>query len=155
MSRSGLPQPWYWRGAASTALTPASWAYAAAQSWRAGRRRQAAHEIPLVVVGNPRVGGSGKTPISIDAVLRLRTLGLRGAYIARGVGGDGRLTQVTDLHRASEVGDEAVMARGQLGGDCFAGTPRWDASPTLRRSTCTRTPARSPPDESCSESHTA
>jgi len=121
---TSLPTPWYWKGLAHHALKPAAVVYRAAQTIRALRRRSATHEIPLLVVGNPRVGGSGKTPISIDLVERLRARGGVAAWIARGVGGDGRTGLVADDATAAQVGDEAVMASRRLGAFCYAGVPR-------------------------------
>ena len=121
---SKLKRPWYWRGLGSAMLQPASLIYRAAQNRRNARRREQPHELPLLVVGNPRVGGSGKTPISIDAVERLRRRGVRAAWIGRGVGGDSKPRQVTDAHGPKQVGDEARMAQAQLVSDCFAGVPR-------------------------------
>ena len=121
---SRLPVPWYWRGIACHALKPAAFLYRTAQGWRSLRRRQTAHEIPLVIVGNPRVGGSGKTPISIDAIERLKNKDRRSAWVARGVGGNGYFGLVDDHCTADQVGDEAIMAYRRLGTDCYSGVPR-------------------------------
>lgn len=117
-------QPWYWRGLPSALLSPASWAWKAGQGLRNRRRRLEPHELPLIVVGNPRVGGSGKTPISIDLVQRARRSGYETCWLGRGVGGDGRIRQVTQETGASQVGDEALLARHHLGAHCYAGVPR-------------------------------
>ena len=105
-------------------MTPMSWLWKAGQQWRHGRRRTEVHELPLLVVGNPRVGGSGKTPISIDLVERARDLGFEPCWIGRGVGGDGRIRQVTAETGSAQVGDEALMARHRLGSHCYSGVPR-------------------------------
>ena len=49
-------RPWYWHPVPSTLMTPMSWLWKAGQQWRHGRRRTEVHELPLLVVGNPRVG---------------------------------------------------------------------------------------------------
>jgi tetraacyldisaccharide 4'-kinase len=121
---SELPRPWYWRGAASQLLRPAGWLYARAQAWREAQRRTEGHEIPLLIVGNPRVGGSGKTPISIDLVERLRARNQQAAWIGRGVGGDKQGRRIGDGHHAGKIGDEARMAATALGDFCYAGLPR-------------------------------
>ena len=121
---SDLKTPWFWRGLPSALLSPASLIYRTAQELRFARSRRRAHEIPLLIVGNPRVGGSGKTPISLDLVERLRTMGQRAAWIGRGVGGDGRARVLKAEHDARQVGDEACMVQTKLGNDCFAGVPR-------------------------------
>ncbi len=123
---SSLPTPWYWKGLAHHALKPAALLYRAAQTLRASRRRDQAHEIPLVIVGNPRVGGSGKTPISFDLVERLRARQQAAAWIGRGVGGDGRAGVIGAQATAAQFGDEALMASRRLGEHCYAGVPRSD-----------------------------
>ena len=133
---SRLPVPWYWRGLASHALKPAAFLYRKAQGWRSARRRVHAHELPLVVVGNPRVGGSGKTPISIDVVERLRRRGHRAAWVGRGVGGRGDFGLIDDHHTATNVGDEAIMAYRRLGADCYSGVPRSDLIAAASKSGC-------------------
>ena len=133
---SRLPVPWYWRGFARHALKPAAFLYKTAQGWRSARRRDVAHEVPLVVVGNPRVGGSGKTPISIDVIERLKNQGKRAAWVGRGVGGNGYLGLIDDQRTSADVGDEAVMAYRRLGADCYSGVPRSQLITTASHNGC-------------------
>jgi tetraacyldisaccharide 4'-kinase len=133
---SGLPTPWYWRGLASALLVPASLVFRAGQNRRHRRRRSEGHELPLLVIGNPRVGGSGKTPISFDVVERLRRRGLEACWIGRGVGGDAVLRQVSDHSRVAEVGDEGRLARRVLGRQCYTGVPRSAAIAMAKRHGC-------------------
>ena len=121
---SRLPTPWYWRGVTSQALRLLAALYRSAQHVRSQRRRCEPHELPLIIVGNPRVGGSGKTPISLDLVARLRAQGARAAWVGRGVGGTGYCGLISSEQTAQDVGDEAAMACARLGPDCFAGVPR-------------------------------
>lgn len=66
--------------------------------------------LPVIVVGNITVGGSGKTPVVIQLVKELRALGYRPGVISRGYGarlGEPRL--LSPAARPEEVGDEPVL----------------------------------------------
>src|SRR5690606_33169409 len=45
--------------------------------------------VPLVVVGNINVGGSGKTPVTLAIVAQLKQQGWQPGIISRGYGGTG------------------------------------------------------------------
>ncbi len=66
---------------------------------------------PVLVVGNITVGGTGKTPLVVYVVERLKALGARPAVISRGYGGsagDGpHLVSAQDA--ADVVGDEPLL----------------------------------------------
>jgi tetraacyldisaccharide 4'-kinase len=64
-----------------------------------------------VCVGNLTVGGSGKTPVAKAIAGRLRDLGLRAHFLARGHGGrlSGPVLVDPRQHTAREVGDEALV----------------------------------------------
>ncbi|MCE9678397.1 tetraacyldisaccharide 4'-kinase [Shewanella sp. AS1] len=73
--------------------------------------------VPVIVVGNITVGGSGKTPTVIYLIELLRTQGFRPGVISRGYGVSLEGTrQVLVGMPASEVGDEPAMivARTQV-----------------------------------------
>lgn len=67
--------------------------------------------VPVIVVGNITVGGTGKTPLVLALVERLRTAGYRPGIVSRGYGGESanypRLVAAEDS--ASEVGDEPLL----------------------------------------------
>lgn len=65
--------------------------------------------VPVVVIGNISVGGTGKTPLIIWLCRWLRDQGMRPGIIARGYGGDGTLRTVTPNSTAGEVGDEPLL----------------------------------------------
>jgi len=81
------------------------WAYACGllASYRA--------PVPVIVVGNITVGGTGKTPLVLALVERLRAAGYRPGIVSRGYGGESanypRLVVADDA--ASEVGDEPLL----------------------------------------------
>lgn len=73
--------------------------------------------VPVIVVGNINVGGSGKTPAVIWLVEQLIKRGFKPGVISRGYGGSARLpTQVTAASNASVAGDEPVLIANRC--DC-------------------------------------
>jgi tetraacyldisaccharide 4'-kinase len=71
--------------------------------------------VPVIVVGNLAVGGTGKTPLVIWLTEQLRRLGCRPGIVLRGYGGQatrGATPQlVADDSDPTQVGDEAVLLR--------------------------------------------
>ncbi len=67
--------------------------------------------VPVVVVGNISVGGTGKTPMVIWLVEYLQAHGYRPGVVSRGYGGDSRdhPVLVSGNSDARTVGDEAVV----------------------------------------------
>jgi tetraacyldisaccharide 4'-kinase len=66
--------------------------------------------IPVICVGNPTVGGSGKTPAAVAIARMLIAAGERPVFLTRGYGG--RLAgpvAVEPAHTAMQVGDEAPL----------------------------------------------
>jgi tetraacyldisaccharide 4'-kinase len=66
--------------------------------------------VPVMVIGNITVGGSGKTPLLIHLVDYLQTKGVRVAVISRGYGGEGPFpAYVSSETTADMVGDEPTL----------------------------------------------
>ncbi len=67
--------------------------------------------VPVVVIGNIPVGGSGKTPLIITLVTYLMSKGVRVGVISRGYGGDTKTMprMVTKDSIPSQVGDEPCL----------------------------------------------
>ncbi len=67
--------------------------------------------VPVVVIGNLTVGGTGKTPTVIALALFLKSQGLRVGIISRGFGGAKRkLPLFVDANtNPADAGDEAVL----------------------------------------------
>ncbi|MGB5736096.1 MAG: tetraacyldisaccharide 4'-kinase, partial [Thiohalocapsa sp.] len=89
---------WYGRGLQfrllSALLAPLGWLYCAVAALRglAYRRGWLASEsvgVPVVVVGNLTVGGTGKTPLVLWLVAHLQESGLRPGVAMRGYRGSG------------------------------------------------------------------
>lgn len=81
--------------------------------------------VPVLVVGNLSVGGTGKTPLVIWLVERARAQGLRPGVILRGHGGSriGPMAVTADSDPA-EVGDEAVLIAQSTGAPVVIGQDR-------------------------------
>ena len=89
---SRLQRLWYGSRWAYLPLVPLSWLYAAAGALRrrlyaAGVKRSFRAAVPVVVVGNLTVGGTGKTPVTVWLADRLRSRGFRPGIVSRGYGG--------------------------------------------------------------------
>ena len=73
--------------------------------------------VPVIVVGNIAVGGTGKTPLVVWLVRRLGEAGLRPGIVSRGYGGrparEPRL--VTAASDPAQVGDEPVLLAARTG----------------------------------------
>ncbi len=71
--------------------------------------------VPVIIVGNITVGGTGKTPLVIWLAIWLKDAGYRPGIISRGYGGQsGSWPQSVDAGSdARQVGDEAVLIAKQ------------------------------------------
>lgn len=109
-----LEKLWY-SGESPWWLAPLSFVYGAAMAFRGflyrmGLRDRVRLPVPVVVVGNLTVGGTGKTPLTAWLATKLAACGFRVAIVSRGYGGKARgVTRVTLHSRASEVGDEPLL----------------------------------------------
>lgn len=66
--------------------------------------------VPVIVVGNITMGGSGKTPVVLWLAQQLQKQGFKPAIISRGYGGsNSNPLAVTSTHSAAEVGDEPLL----------------------------------------------
>jgi tetraacyldisaccharide 4'-kinase len=76
-----------------------------------GLRRSEAVPVPLIVVGNISVGGTGKTPLVARLVELLREAGYQPGVISRGYGGQSAQwpRQVMADSDPRQVGDEPVL----------------------------------------------
>jgi tetraacyldisaccharide 4'-kinase len=111
-------------------LAPLSSLYGAAMAlrsvlYRMGLRHRIRMKVPVVVVGNLTVGGTGKTPLVAWLSLKLAATGLRVAIVSRGYGGRARVvTRVTVHSRPSEVGDEPLLLARRAQATVFVGRDR-------------------------------
>jgi len=110
------PKFWERRGPTSLLLWPLSWVYGLVIRVRkliqdTGLVKQKPAPVPVIIVGNIRVGGTGKTPIVIALAERLQQLGWRPGIISRGYGSSSQTTplQVSSTSDPAVVGDEPVL----------------------------------------------
>ncbi|NQW69360.1 MAG: tetraacyldisaccharide 4'-kinase, partial [Betaproteobacteria bacterium] len=110
------PQFWERRGPTSIALWPLSWIYGLVLRIRnliqdLGIGKQKAEPVPIIIVGNIRVGGTGKTPIVIALAECLSQLGCKPGIISRAYGSQALTTpqQVSSDSDPTLVGDEPVL----------------------------------------------
>lgn len=71
--------------------------------------------IPVIIVGNITVGGTGKTPLIIALAKWLQEQGFKVGIISRGYGGDELARLVTTDSDPKQVGDEALLIAKQTG----------------------------------------
>jgi tetraacyldisaccharide 4'-kinase len=104
--------PFWWRPAGIEArlLAPFAEVYGAVATRRLGLPGKRV-DVPVVCIGNPTVGGAGKTPLAIAVASLLQAAGEHPVFLTRGYGGRraGPLTVDKDRHRAAEVGDEPLL----------------------------------------------
>jgi len=129
---------WYGGHPLSYALLPLGWLYCGGvRLRRLAYRREWLHSrrlpVPVIVVGNLTVGGTGKTPLVLGISDLLRRRGYRPGILVRGYGGSGtrwpRL--VTGGDDPFEVGDESVLLARRGGCPVVAGADRVAAGELL------------------------
>lgn len=91
-------------------LGPIGWIYGAV-TLRRMRRPGLRAEVPVICVGNFIAGGAGKTPTVLALATLLQRRGEQPVLLTRGYGGRlaGPLQVDLTLHRAGDVGDEALL----------------------------------------------
>jgi len=85
--------------------------------YRSGALRSFGAGVPVVIVGNVTVGGTGKTPVTLWLAGRTRELGLKPAIVARGYGASGidQTLRVTSDSDPQLSGDEPVLLARRSG----------------------------------------
>ncbi len=108
--------PEFWRhdGWLPRLLSPFGALYAAATARRVARPGWRA-PVPVLCLGNPGAGGTGKTTVALDLAARLARKGRRVAFLTRGYGGrlSGPLRVDPATHDSADVGDEALLLAAQ------------------------------------------
>lgn len=111
-------------------LRPLSWIYRAGfllnkKLYQMGIKSSYQAPIPVMVIGNITVGGSGKTPLLIQLVNYLHSQNVRVGVISRGYGGKGPFPAYVDLESVPEiVGDEPCLIVQSTGVPMVVGSNR-------------------------------
>ena len=132
-----LTQAWLHKGALAWSLWPISLLYGALT-----RLRQLVYQmgwshvqrlpVPVIVVGNVIVGGSGKTPVVMALVQHLQAQGIRVGVISRGYGRLARdCREVTPDSPVDDVGDEPALIQRTTQAPVFVASRRVEAAQRL------------------------
>jgi tetraacyldisaccharide 4'-kinase len=112
---STLAAAWQRRGALAWILAPLALIYAGVLAlrrlaYRTGIMASTRLPVPVVVVGNLYVGGTGKTPLTIEIVRALAARGWSPGVVSRGYGGGAVAPRVlTPADAPADVGDEPLL----------------------------------------------
>lgn len=95
------------------------------QLYLAGIKPTYTAPVPVMVIGNITVGGSGKTPLLIHLVDYLDSIDVRVGVISRGYGGKGPFPAYVDVDsEPDEVGDEPCLIVQSTGVPMVVGANR-------------------------------
>jgi tetraacyldisaccharide 4'-kinase len=132
-----LTRAWLRRGPLAWALLPLALLFRLLSGlrlllFRLGVKRAERLPVPVVVVGNIFIGGTGKTPLTIWLAEALRAAGLRPGVISRGHGGENSAPRaVTPQSDPREVGDEPLLIAARAGCPVVVGRRRAEAGRAL------------------------
>lgn len=134
-----LERQWYEHTPWQVVLRPFSWLFYILTAMRRLAYRLRLFKslklpVPVIIVGNINVGGTGKTPFVIWLVQQLRQNGWYPGIISRGYGGNVIHThQVTKDSLPQQVGDEPVLLVQRTSLPLYVGRKRTRAARHLLR----------------------
>jgi tetraacyldisaccharide 4'-kinase len=118
--KQALPNAWRQQAPWLVLLKPLAWLYGWVSArqraqYQSGQKPVYRAPVPIMVIGNITVGGSGKTPLIIELVRFLQQdCGLRVGVISRGYGGTGEFPRMVAAHDdPTRCGDEPVLIASQ------------------------------------------
>lgn len=129
--RERLLRDWYMphRSGLTIALAPAGWLFrgvVALRRWahRAGIMRTTRLAVPVIVVGNVAVGGTGKTPLAAWLVAALLERGHTPGIVARGYGSDVTTPRAVDPGGDAQANGDEPLLLAQSGVPVWIGSDR-------------------------------
>ncbi|MES2537341.1 MAG: tetraacyldisaccharide 4'-kinase [Pseudomonadota bacterium] len=132
-----LTRAWLRRGWLACVLWPASLLFGALAALRrtlyaAGVLRSVRLPVPVIVVGNVFIGGTGKTPLTIWLAGELKRAGYVPGIISRGYGTQQDAPRAVSANSLpQEVGDEPVLMASRTQCPVMVGRNRVDAARAL------------------------
>jgi len=134
----GIEKLWYSKNIISILLLPLAWLFRTVVllrrvMYRVLNRFQSPLPVPVIVVGNITVGGTGKTPLVIWMAGFLGSNGYSPGIISRGYGGrpDTWPQSVTSRSDPARVGDEPVLIASHCACPVFVAPRRIKAAKAL------------------------
>ena len=122
LSKEFIENIWYSKHPLALILLPFSWIYTLVITLRrlcyqSGLIAVNQIDVPVIIVGNITVGGTGKTPLVIKLAEYFKNKGFKPGIISRGYGGklSGKTQQVRPDSNPSLVGDEPVLIAKKTG----------------------------------------
>lgn len=138
LSPEFLDKLWYGEHPASILLAPLGWIYCLSMQlrrtgYRVGLIPTRRITVPVIIIGNITVGGTGKTPLVIWLAQYLQNQGFRPGIVSRGYGGAAthwpqQVRSDSDPHM---VGDEPVVMALRTGCPVAASPDRYIAAEGL------------------------
>ncbi len=127
-----LVRAWYGRAAWLWLLRPLEFLFRLLSglrryAYRSGFLASYRAQVPVVVVGNITVGGTGKTPVVIALVEALQARGLRPGVVSRGYGAAADAVfphRVGPNSSAADCGDEPLLIYQRTGAPCVVAPDR-------------------------------
>ena len=112
---NALEKAWYRKPSWSQVFLPMAWLFQAVTGLRKNilqRRYQGkAFQVPVVIIGNINIGGTGKTPLIISLARQLAAKGIKTGIVSRGYGGNSgpQPMSVLATSQVEQCGDEALL----------------------------------------------
>lgn len=137
MIEAALMRAWHRRGGLAVAMLPLAGLFALITLlrrtlFRAGILSSVRLPVPVIMVGNITVGGTGKTPLSIYLLEQLRHAGFHPGVVSRGYGRENSaLVEVDATSATAHVGDEPLLISRRTSVPVMVGSNRVAAAQAL------------------------